>query len=338
MQELKSHPHRRYNPLTDEWVLVSPHRVARPWQGDENVVSQSVPAYDATCYLCPGNVRANGIKNPDYNAPFSFVNDYAALYHQAPFDFDDGILFAKSEEGTCKVLCYGPRHDLHMAYFDITQIVQIIDLWHHEYTELAADTAICHVQIFENRGVQMGASNPHPHGQIWAQHSIPHIAARKQRQQQQYYARTGGLLLHDYIQKEQRYDERIVYRNQHFVWVVPFWAVWPFETMIVPIAPQRTLADLSPAQKEGLADALQVAIRTYDGVFGCPFPYSMGLHLPPVEDDSQEGWQFHIGFYPPLLRSASVRKFMVGYELCAMPQRDITPEYAAHTLKKVCTQ
>jgi len=257
-----------------------------------------VPASDPACYLCPGNRRANGEENPHYRAPFSFVNDYAALYqHSASFALEENELFvAKSEQGVCKVFCYAPEHNLHFVDFSTSRIVDIIDLWHYEYAQLASDEHTGHVQIFENRGAQMGASNPHPHGQMWAEESIPHIAERKQHQQERYYTRHGGALLFDYVRREQEQAERIIYANAYFVWLVPFWACWPFETMLLPLLPLETFSDFSHEQKEGLADALKVAIATYDALFGTLFPYSMGVHLPPTRAPRMPGWQFLVGF------------------------------------------
>lgn len=231
------------------------------------------------------------------------------------------------------MLCYAPEHNLHLADFSIDYILQILALWASEYAKLSADPHIGHVQIFENRGSQMGASNPHPHGQVWAQESVPPLVEQKRQRQRAYYDLHDGILLLDYLQKEQQYQQRILYANTHFAWVMPFWACWPFETLILPLSARETLADMDTSERRALADALRVAIGSYDCVFDSPFPYSMGVHMPPSDDDTQPGWQFHIGFYPPLLRSASVRKFMVGYELCAMPQRDITPEQAAAILQ-----
>lgn len=337
MDDLQNYQHRRYNPLTDEWILVSPHRTKRPWLGDTLAPKpkETVP-YDARCYLCPGNVRANGVQNPRYQQPFAFENDFAALQRDIPPQLNiasDPLLRAQREYGLCKVLCYAPQHNIHFPDMEEAHIVDIINLWETEFIDIAKNRHINHIQIFENRGKAMGASNPHPHGQIWANESIPHIALRKAQQQLSYQQSHTTKLLGDYLAKEKEERARIIVTMEHFTWLVPFWALWPYETMIIAHRPVALIHELQQAEKAELARMLQRVVATYDLLFDTPFPYSMGIHLPPPADRYQAGWQFHIGFYPPLLRSASVRKFMVGYELCAMPQRDITPEYAAKTLR-----
>ena len=339
MEELSTYQHRRYNPLSGEWLLVSPHRTERPWLGRQETPSATTaPEYDKNCYLCPGNRRANGERNPHYRAPYIFENDYAALRSTTPtFNYEQGeLLRAESEHGICKVLCYAPQHNLHLIDMEHTQIKAVVKLWQEEAVTIGGDPHIQHVQIFENRGEAMGSSNPHPHGQLWANQSIPHIAQRKAIQQQRYFESHNSPLLSDYLKKEEQVAERIIFMSRAFCWLVPFWAVWPYETMIIIRRSCMSIEELKEEEFADLAHILQLVVATYDRIFECPFPYSMGVHLPPTTTQKPKGWQLHIGFYPPLLRSASVRKFMVGYELCAMPQRDITPEYAAQQLRILC--
>ena len=358
MQEaMRQNPHRRYNPLLDEWVLVSPHRTRRPWQGisDETYIEPQ-PHYDPDCYLCPGNQRANGMKTPQYESVYVFDNDFAALLPTteqsgsspdadkaavgAPADAPNaespagrGLLVARPERGICRVICFTPRHDLSLPRMSSSAIRTVIDVWAEQYSELADLDFIRHVQIFENRGTMMGASNPHPHCQLWANESIPPLPARRLASQSIYLEQQGSLLLQDYLQLELGYEERIICANDGFVCLVPYWAVWPFETLVLPRFRISDLAAMSSRQRDQLADIVRrVGIR-YDNLFRTHFPYSMGLHQAPVDGQPHTEWQFHIGYYPPLLRSATVRKHMVGYELCAMPQRDITPEQAAERLR-----
>jgi UDPglucose--hexose-1-phosphate uridylyltransferase len=325
-------PHRRLNRLTGEYVLVSPHRTARPWQGQvEDPVVEERPAYDPTCYLCPGNERAGGARTPRYTSTYVFDNDFAALLPQTtPQRLDrDGLLVAESERGICRVICFSPRHDLTLGAMDTGAIRQVVDTWTAQYTELGALPWVRHVQIFENRGAMMGASNPHPHGQIWAEERVPDESAKEAAQQRSY----AGCLLCDYLQAELADGERIVLANEHFVALVPFWAVWPFETLVLPRVHTGSLPDLTEPARDGLADILRRITRCYDQLFGVTFPYSMGLHQPPTDGAEHPWWHLHGHFYPPLLRSATIRKFMVGYELLAGPQRDITPESAAERLR-----
>jgi UDPglucose--hexose-1-phosphate uridylyltransferase len=325
-------PHRRLNRLTGQYVLVSPHRTARPWQGqvEEGVVEQR-PQYDPACYLCPGNERAGGARTPRYTATYVFDNDFAALLADTPpATFDrNGLLVAESERGICRVICFSPRHDLSLGAMPAEAVRQVVDTWAEQYAELGAMPWVRHVQIFENRGAMMGASNPHPHGQIWAQQSLPDEPAKELAQQQAY----DGCLLCDYLAAELADGDRIVLSNDQFVALVPFWAVWPFETLLLPRAHAGSLLDLDDPGRDGLADVLRALTHRYDRLFGVPFPYSMGLHQPPTDGAGQRGWHLHGHAYPPLLRSATVRKFMVGYELLAGPQRDITPESAAARLR-----
>ncbi len=330
-------PHRRLNRLTGEWLLVSPHRTQRPWQGQvEDTIVEHRPAYDPTCYLCPGNTRAGGVLTPDYTSTFVFDNDFAALLPDAPAQrLDrDGLLVANSERGICRVVCFSPRHDLTLGGMQTEQIRLVVESWVDQYLELGGIPWVRHVQIFENRGAMMGASNPHPHGQIWANEQIPTEAA-KELQQQQAYSADGRCLLCDYLAVELQDAERVVCQNDHFVAVVPFWAVWPFETLVQPRAHRGALPDLDADERDALADILGRLARRYDQLFGVPFPYSMGFHQRPTDGAAYPQWHLHAHFYPPLLRSATVRKFMVGYELLGQPQRDITPESAAQRLRSL---
>lgn len=335
----QNNPHRRYNPLKQEWVLVSPHRTQRPWQGQtEAVVADVVPAYDPNCYLCPGNLRAGGVRTDAYTSTYVFENDYAALKPDVPaFHADEagkGLLVAEGESGICRVLCFSPRHDLTLAKMSTLEIRTVVDLWTSQYRELSAREDIAYVQVFENRGAMMGASNPHPHGQIWASRSMPNEIVIELAGQRRYLAEHGANLLCSYAEMELAAGERIVSQNDSFLAVVPFWAVWPFEVMLLPKRHLVDFNELKDGERDDLAAILHEVTSTYDRVFDAPFPYSMGFHPQPCNGARHEEWQFHAHFYPPLLRSATIRKFMVGYELLGSPQRDITPELAAETLRK----
>lgn len=330
-------PHRRYNPLMDEWMLVSPHRATRPWQGQvEPVPPENRPQYDPTCYLCPGNVRANGEHNPQYASTYVFDNDFAALLpNVTPNSFNDGgLLRAESEAGICRVVCFSPRHDLTLAQMPVTEVRSVVDAWADQTTELAAVPWISHVEVFENRGAQMGASNPHPHGQIWANATLPTIPAAELRAQTNYQQQHGTCLLCDYLVLEERAAERIVVRNEEWLAIVPFWAVWPFETILMPARHVGSIPEMDAASRDGLADLLSRMLRRYDHLFEVSFPYSMGWHQAPTDGEYPQ-WHLHGHIYPPLLRSATVRKWMVGYELLAQPQRDITTEQAAERLRSL---
>jgi len=334
-------PHRRFNPLTGEWVLVSPQRLDRPWQGaEERPEKRRLPEYDPDCYLCPGNARAGGKRNPHYTGTFVFDNDFPALVPGA----DDGelntgeLILARNESGRCRVLCFSPRHDLTMSGMKLPAIEKVIHSWINEYRTLGSEDMINYVLIFENRGEMMGASNPHPHCQIWANETVPVLPAKKSYYQLEYLQYHGGNLLADYLSFEKQSGERIIFENDHFVCLVPFWAAWPFETMLLPKDHIRSLLDMSVAQVASFADALKRNTTMYDNLFRITFPYSMGLLQAPTDGLAHDEWQMHVNFLPPLLRSASVRKFMVGYELLAMPQRDITPETAAETLRSLLKQ
>ena len=334
---LREQPHRRWNPLKREWVLVSPHRTERPWQGQtETVAAPASLRYDPNCYLCPGNARAGGHQNPQYTDTFVFVNDYAALMPGVPPAQEDerGLLVADAESGICRVLCFSPRHDLTLAKMDVGSIRKVVDLWTAQTEELGARDDIGYVQVFENRGAMMGASNPHPHGQIWASRSLPNELIAELASQKAYYAEHGESLLVAYAALELAHGERVVCQNDFFVALVPFWAVWPFETLVLPKRSLAAFAELSDEERTALASILHDLTSTYDHVFNVSFPYSMGFHPAPCDDEPHPEWQFHAHFYPPLLRSATVRKFMVGFELLASPQRDITAESAAETLRQ----
>jgi UDPglucose--hexose-1-phosphate uridylyltransferase len=334
-------PHRRFNPLTGEWLLVSPHRAARPWLGAvEKTPQVNPPEYDPKCYLCPGNTRVNGEVNPAYTGVYVFPNDFPALLEPEAEQGSAGagepaspLLIAAPETGICRVICFSPRHDLTLAQLSPQQIRAVVDTWVAQCAELGARDDISYVQLFENRGSVMGASNPHPHGQLWANAHMPTEPAKEQAHQAAYLASHAQPLLLDYLQIEQQQGERIIFQNDHFVCLVPFWAVWPFEVMLLPKAHVRRIVDLSPAQRDGLADALKRTATRYDNMFETPFPYSMGMHQAPYDGQAHDEWQLHLHFYPPLLRSATVKKFMVGYELLAQPQRDLTAEQAAERLR-----
>lgn len=342
MFDLTSHPHRRYNPLSKEWVLVSPHRTQRPWQGQvEQSAAVDKPHYDPECYLCPGNSRAGGVTNPKYEHTFVFTNDYAALMLDTPagsIEQSAGgagspLIQAVSERGTSRVVCFSPRHDLTLSQMERKDVALVVDTWIEQVRELSALPSVGYVQVFENRGAAMGASNPHPHGQIWATEHMPLNVAREQEAQNEYYGANGRTLLSDYLKLELEYGSRIVCANDHFVALVPFWAVWPFETLVISKRPAGSLPDLDDAQRMGLADILKRLTARYDNLFQVSFPYSMGFHQRPNDGAEHPEWHLHVHFYPPLLRSATVRKFMVGFELLAEPQRDITPESAAERLR-----
>jgi UDPglucose--hexose-1-phosphate uridylyltransferase len=334
-------PHRRYNPLTDEWILVSPQRALRPWLGavEQPAVARR-PAYDPACYLCPGNKRASGAVNPPYTGVFVFDNDFPALLPpMAGSGQVDGsthpLLRAQPETGVCRVICFSPRHDLTLAELPLAQIRAVVDVWVAQCVELGAREDITYIQIFENKGEMMGASNPHPHGQLWATRSLPTEIVKETRGQLHYLQQSTrhGPLLVDYLEIERRMGQRVIFENAHFTCLVPFWATWPFETMILPRRHIRWLTELSDAERDGLADALKRLTVRYDNLFNIAFPYTMGIHQAPYDDQPHEEWQLHLHFYPPLLRSATVRKFMVGYEMLAQPQRDLTPEQAAERLR-----
>ncbi len=335
MTDLATTPHRRFNALTGQWVLVSPHRTARPWQGQTEETSVDSPDYVEDCYLCPGNARANGDRNPNYDDVFVFDNDFPALLPDSTATPDSHPLFVQQAvTGTCRVVCYSPRHNETMATMPVSGIGRVIDCWAEQQEELGRDYRW--VQIFENRGAVMGCSNPHPHGQIWALNALPTEASAELNQQHNYWKEQGTSLLLDYAAQEIERAERVLIHNQHWLVVVPYWAVWPFETLVLPTEPVSAMDQLTPPQRSSLAQALHDLCRAYDRLFNTSFPYSMGWHSAPTDRHYPE-WQLHGHFYPPLLRSATIKKFMVGFEMLGEPQRDLTPEAACQALRKVMT-
>ena len=330
------HPHRRFNPLTGEYIFVSPHRTKRPWQGQvEKTIPGQRPAHDPKCYLCPGNERAGGAQNPQYEHTFVFTNDFAALLPDVPQDHqpDHPIFQEKPTRGTSRVICFSPRHDLTLPEMNVEAIRKVIDVWAEQTTQLGQQYQW--VQVFENKGAMMGCSNPHPHGQIWALDALPNEPASENHHQRVYFQEHKSPLLLDYVEAETENQIRVIEQNDHWVCVVPYWAVWPFETLLLPREHVFRLPDLNSEQRDALADILKRLLTRYDNLFETSFPYSMGWHGAPFDDETNQNWQLHAHFYPPLLRSATVKKFMVGYEMLAEAQRDITAEQAAARLRSV---
>jgi UDPglucose--hexose-1-phosphate uridylyltransferase len=338
---LNKRPHRRYNPLRRSWLLVSPQRTSRPWQGETNKEKPAEgAAFDPGCYLCPGNTRTSGIVNPDYKNVYAFTNDFPALnldplpegFELTP-DSGSRLMRAEPESGTARVLCFHPNHSLSLSRMEVDDLALVVDAWAEETAQLGANPAINYVQIFENRGAMMGSSLPHPHCQIWATEHIPDEPKLEGDAQLAYLAAHESCLLCDYLAEELKLDERVVCQNDSFAAVVPFWAVWPFETLILSKSHAGTMPELSAKQRQDLASLLIRLTTRYDNLFETSFPYTMGFHQSPTDGAAHPEWHFHAHFYPPLLRSAEIKKFMVGFELLGMPQRDITPETAAERLK-----
>jgi UDPglucose--hexose-1-phosphate uridylyltransferase len=331
-------PHRRFNPLLREWILVSPHRTQRPWQGQvESTVKLGEVEYDPACYMCPGNKRSTGQVNPKYENVFVFDNDFPALLPDGSHGSvnQNDLLVAETETGICRVLCFSPKHHLTLSMMQPAEIRVVVDCWADQFQELGARADINYVQMFENRGAIMGASNPHPHGQIWSTATIPNIPRMEQESQRAYHDEKGACLLCDYFQLETNARERTVAENEDFLALVPYWAVWPFETMILSRRHTGSIDEFSPAERDALAELLKQLTTRYDNLFQTSFPYSMGFHQRPTDGTEHPEWHFHAHFFPPLLRSATVRKFMVGFELLGMPQRDITAESSAERLRAV---
>ncbi|MBV9436204.1 MAG: UDP-glucose--hexose-1-phosphate uridylyltransferase [Acidobacteria bacterium] len=334
--QIEQSPHRRWNPLLREWVLVSPQRTQRPWQGQiEKSSSPARPQYDPSCYLCPGNPRAGGKKNPQYTNTFVFENDFAALTPETTAGQlnQSNLLIAAAERGICRVICFSPQHDLTISNMELGDVRRVVGVWREQYSELGAIDWIRHVEIFENRGEMMGASNPHPHCQVWANETLPNYPAAEQLSQQDFRGKQRKCLLCEYLRIEQQEGARLVCANNDFSVIVPFWAVWPFEVLVLANQHSTGMDQLIGEAETGLADILKRITARYDNLFGVSFPYSMGFHQRPTDGEPHDEWHLHAHFYPPLLRSAAVKKFMVGYEMLATPQRDVTPEWAAGQLR-----
>jgi len=335
---LNDKSHRRFNPLTGEWILISPQRNKRPWQGKtEEIKSHVKKQYDPECYLCPGNERAAEKKNPDYKTTFVFENDFSALNNSQDKIITNlqDLIISEAEPGICKVVCFSPRHDLTLAEMDVNDIRSVVDSWVDEFNSLGNREEINYVQIFENKGEIMGCSNPHPHGQIWATNSIPVEPFKETVHQKNYLHNNDNCLLCEYLRLEKDIKERLIIENEDFTVVVPFWAVWPFETMIISKRHLKNITSFSENEKNSFADILKKITFIYDKVFNVSFPYSAGIHQAPVDCEDHPEWHFHYHYYPPLLRSATIKKFMVGFEMLANPQKDFTAETAADVLKNL---
>ena len=332
-----SGPHTRVNPLTGEVVLVSPHRLLRPWQGKvEDLPPDNRPQYDPKCYLCPGNRRAGDFQNPPYDSTFVFDNDFSALLPGTSESAGEaeGLMVSRAERGLCRVICFSPRHDLTIAEMATPDIARVVNVWAEQCLDLGARDFIHYVQVFENKGALMGCSNPHPHGQIWATEHLPYEPSREDFNQREYFARNHRTLLSDYARREATERDRIVCQNEHWTAVVPFWAKWPYEILVVPARPVSRIPELTDVERNDLADILRRVATRYDNLFRVSFPYTMGFHQAPYDGREHPHWHLHAHFYPPLLRSATIQKFMVGFEMLAMPQRDLTAEQAAERLRE----
>lgn len=346
LENLREIPHRRYNPLMRDWVLVSPHRASRPWLGQvEKTPPENLPAYDPTCYLCPGNKRVGGLSNPSYTSTYVFDNDFPSLLlpgqagpenagpaGETPAGLAD-VFKTDQVSGLCRVVCFSPRHDLTLPELSQAEVEAVLRAWTQQTVDLGEKDFIKYVQVFENKGAMMGCSNPHPHSQIWATSYVPNEPAKEITALSEYRAQHGSCLLCNYLAAEQVDGERVVYANEHFTAIAPFWAVWPFELLVIAHRHVGSLPDLTDAEISGLADVLRCATARYDNLFEISFPYSMGFHQSPTDGQAHDECHLHLHFYPPLLRSATVRKFMVGFEMLGMPQRDLTPETAAERLR-----
>ncbi len=337
MPNFHDSPHRRYNPLTGEWVLISPHRMIRPWQGQmEKKSNRELPEYDPNCYLCPGNERNGGIKNPDYTGTFVFTNDFAALLEDPIKSIDKEIknaklFLSKEVSGTCRVICFSPNHRQSLPEMETSEILEVVKTWIDQTIELGKTYRW--VQIFENKGEVMGCSNPHPHGQVWATNSLPTEAEKEERSQKQFYKKHGEPLLYHYAQSEIQSGVRVIEHNSSWLAIVPYWATWPYEILILPQRSVQRISNLNSKEQEDLSEILKLILIRYDNIFETSFPYTMGWHSAPMKEELLH-WQLHAHFYPPLLRSSNVKKFMVGYEMLAEAQRDITPEKAAERLRE----
>jgi UDPglucose--hexose-1-phosphate uridylyltransferase len=330
------HPHRRTDPLTGRHVLISPHRALRPWLGQTDTPEDAAPpVHDPECYLCPRNDRVGGVANPDYCGPYVFDNDFPALLADtpAPPETSDPLFVSAPARGTSRVICFSPDHSATLPRLSLDAMRGVVDTWAAQTTELGRDYVW--VQLFENKGAMMGCSNPHPHGQVWAVDYVPDEVDREDERQRAYFAKHGRAMLLDVAEHEIKAGERVVVSNERWVAIVPFWASWPFETLLLPRFPVAQMPDLTSDDRSALAEIIQSLTRTYDNLFNTSFPYSMGWHGAPFDGRNPGGWQLHAHFYPPLLRSASIRKFMVGYEMMTEAQRDLTPEQAAERLRAV---